>query len=192
MPFLQRVASTSIFPGQEVAAANTFDLIGTASGTGAQALFQSVPQTYTHLQIRVTGKDGSTSAGQDLAINFNNDAGTNYAFHRLVGSGSTLTSQNFLSTTYTSLGIMLSNNQSTANFINCAVIDIFDYSNTSKTTTMRAISGWEINSASPGVGYIGLYSAFWNNTAAVTEINLRFGSGTANSFTNRFALYGIR
>jgi hypothetical protein len=65
------------------------------------------------------------------------------------------------------------------------VIDILDYTNTNKNTTIRSLGGYDAN----GSGYLQLESMLWNNTAAINQIVL--GTGGWAQYSS-FALYGIK
>jgi hypothetical protein len=65
-------------------------------------------------------------------------------------------------------------------------MQIFDYSNTSKFKTVKAMSGNDRN----GSGGVGLYSGIYQSTNAITSINF----GAANWFDavgSFYVLYGI-
>jgi hypothetical protein len=75
-----------------------------------------------------------------------------------------------------------------ANIFTVAVIDILDYSNTNKYTTIRTLQGYDSN----GSGNIRFNSGLWMNTAGVTDIKI-FPDGAASFVQySHFALYGIK
>ena len=144
---------------------------------------------YKHLQIRGIGKvNGTGSDFPDFFIRYNGDTTyTNYYSHQLGGdgSGTPYASNSGGSTTATGgLAGDISGAQFTAK-----IIDILDYTNTSKNTTTRTLSGWDNN----GSGQIRFASNVWLNTAAVTSISLvvRSAPTTMSQYTT-FALYGIK
>lgn len=158
----------------------------TATGGETSLSFTSIPQTYKHLQIRSLAKDTVANTNtQSVVMQFNSDTGTNYAWHRIEGSGATVTAsgsitQNWCIFSDASVG------NTTANIFGVSITDILDYTNTSKNTTVRCIGGQDSN----GSGYISLSSSLWLNTAAVTTITLKPGN-TAFAAGSTFALYGI-
>jgi hypothetical protein len=158
--------------------------ITVGSGGVASATFSSLPATYTHLQIRYIARN--EAAVDDLQLNFNNDStGSNYAKHNLRGNGSAASAVGQVSIvpelpTVPYLGI-------TANVYNATVIDILDYADTNKNTTLRALGGYDAN----GSGQIWLTSGLWKNTAAVSTIKIYPSSGDINEYST-FALYGIK
>ncbi len=145
--------------------------------------FTDIPSTYKHLQMRWFAR-GSSLAG--LYINFNGDAGANYARHRLSGDGSAasaagLTSQNQIYTV-ASWGI-----PNTASTFAGGVYDIIDYANTSKYKTMRGLAGQDSN----GSGGVELVSGLWMDFNAINAISITLNTGTFQANT-RFSLYGIK
>jgi hypothetical protein len=67
------------------------------------------------------------------------------------------------------------------------VIDILDYANVNKYTTIRVLGGADLN----GSGAINLVSGLWMNTAAVTSFLISADSGNLAQYSS-FALYGIK
>lgn len=149
--------------------------------------FTSIPSTYTHLQIRGIVRTTSTGINSDeLFIQFNSDTGTNYSSHELNGNGSTTGSSAKTTTASPRIGL-IARNGNTANCFTSIIIDILDYKDTNKYTTIRCLRGWDSN----GAGDVGLNSGNWRNTNAVTSIKLL---PEANNFAQNssFSLYGIK
>lgn len=160
----------------------------TLGSAAATVTFTSIPNTYTHLQIREIGKDNRSGAGASvLYMQCNSDTASNYSQHYLSGDGSNVYAGGG-SFTQIQLGDMLSGATSNANTFGAGVIDILDYANTNKYKTVRAIGGVDNN----GSGAVGIYSGSWRNTAAISSITL-FGFGGASlQAKSSFALYGIK
>jgi hypothetical protein len=76
---------------------------------------------------------------------------------------------------------------------NAAVIDILDYTNTNKYTTLRSLSGWNKNNSAL-TNDIRLSSGLWMNTNAVTTIRLYVNDGLNLSWYtgSTISLYGIK
>ena len=68
------------------------------------------------------------------------------------------------------------------------VLDVLDYTNTSKYTTTRSL---EANPMTDSSGWLGLWSGSWKNTAAVTSLTVYIPSGYYTEYSS-FALYGIK
>lgn len=147
--------------------------------------FSSIPQTYSHLQLRLfaqTSASGTGFSGYDTYFNSDNTA-TNYWRHYLIGTGAAVGNggSNGNAFGYGNGGNSLSKPYGVT------IIDIFDYTNTNKKTTSKAVSVSENNDTT---GYVIYNSLLWNNTSAVTTIRINsFYAWTAYS---SFALYGIK
>ena len=163
---------------------SSFDSLGSVllSSTASSISFSSIPQTYTHLQIRMFAVyTGSVGSGY-IAFNGDNASG-NYSYHAVGGDGTspgtaTLSSQN--------QGKFTGFAGTSPAAVNNSIIDIFDYTNTSKYKTARTIYCWDAN----GTGYVEFGSTNWRSTSAITSIVLT----PANTFTTytTVSLYGIK
>jgi hypothetical protein len=150
------------------------------SGGAASVTFSSIPQTFTHLQVRAYQK--TTGAG-DLTFTLNGDTGANYSRHYLYGTGSGLPSSG--GTANESAGYI--GYSSTGTYFQVSVIDFLDYTSTVKTKSVRSIVGADAN----GTGIVLLTSSLWFATpAAITTIS--FARGADFSQYTNFALYGIK
>lgn len=146
--------------------------------------FSSIPSIYKHLQIRAIALSNSDSV--PVLMRFNSDSGSNYSWHTLNGQGSVAGSG--AGTSASSVILTLNANRG----LNASnpwgyVIDILDYTDTNKYTTVRALHGADYN----GSGEINLTSGNWRNTAAVSTITLSMASSGFNQYSH-FALYGIK
>jgi len=152
------------------------------AGGAADVTFSSIAATYTHLQVR--GIARSTSTECDIKVQLNSDTGSNYAYHRLYGTGSgTGADGSGSQTTMFYCGRI----NASASVFGANIIDILDYTNTNKNTTLRALMGFDAN----GSGYVSLGSGLWINTAAVNAIKLIPHAGNFAEYSH-FALYGIK
>jgi hypothetical protein len=174
-------------------AAGSYELIETVTvgaGGAASVTFSSLNTyntTYQHLQLRMVVRQSHTSNDLDLVtLQFNSDTGSNYARHRLWGSGSSVASYAASSGTYGYAGLIT---RSTGSVNASSVCDILDPFETTKNTTIRALAGGT-NSAQ---NVITLMSSLWNSTSAVTSITLK-PEDTGYNFAqySRFSLYGLR
>lgn len=146
--------------------------------------FSSIPSTFKHLQIRAIALSNSDSV--PVLMRFNSDSGSNYSWHTVNGQGSVAGSG--AGTSASSVILTLNANRG----LNASnpwgyVIDILDYTDTNKYTTVRALHGADYN----GSGEINLTSGNWRNTAAVSTITLSMASSGFNQYSH-FALYGIK
>jgi hypothetical protein len=180
-----------LFDGAPPAPSAAFESIATvnvgAGGTGT-VTFSSIPSTYKHLQVRFTCRGNDTAADRALYMQLNSDTGTNYAWHRIRGDGSTATAGAGTSLNYIFVGSLVDGGTA-SNIFGAGVVDLLDYTNTNKYKTARITSGFDKNGAT---GYINYNSGLWQNTAAVNSISL-FYQGSVNTVQySSFALYGIK
>lgn len=155
----------------------------TVGPAGASSIsFTNIPNTYNHLQIR--GLCGTTT-NAPVNMYYNSDTtAANYAYHRLVGDGS---SASAAAATSLPRILDLSGNST---FFYASVIDILDYSNVNKNKTARALQGYDTNGGSP-TGQVTISSELWLSTNAVNSILLSPTSGTFVQYS-QFALYAIK
>jgi hypothetical protein len=169
-----------------LASNSSYEIISTAFGTGSSGVidFTSIPQTYKHLQIRYTAKNSSTAT--QMNITMNGITSGVYIRHSLLGDGSTASFSNS-STSQTAIQLVESMaNSTTANAVNAGVIDILDYSSTTKNKTIKALYGMADN-----LTRVYFSGGLYNQTTAVSSLTL---TASANNFASlsRFSLYGIR
>jgi hypothetical protein len=176
--------------GSYASAIGDFESIATTtlSTAASSVTFSSIPSTYTHLQIRCTiQEDAAGSAYDNLVIRFNGDSASNYSRHQLVGDGSAASAFALASRTFAVCGFGVRNAVG-ASVFSPNVIDILDYANTNKNKTVRSLAGTDWN----GGGSVGLLSAAWFSTSAVTSIVLSLDSSLNFTQYSSFALYGIK
>ncbi len=169
-----------------------FDSIATSTpSNGTTSItFSSIPQTYKSLQVRSIVRDTSTG-GYDavpVGIRPNNDSGSNYAIHSLRGNGTTVTADGYTAQPQgLAWGAAVRSSSNTTTY-GVMILDIIDYTSTSKYKTLRMVSGSDVNGAG---GVVSLDSVLWLSTSAITSLTIQadftaFASGTT------FALYGIK
>jgi len=178
------VGNSVIMPGSYESIAST--TVG--SGGAASITFNSIPQTYTHLQIRGIGKWTTTGNDQStIQFTLNSDNGSNYSYHAIRGNGTSGIAIGQASyTRYLSYIGAPSSFSSYANMFGATVFDLLDYTNTNKNKTMRSLVGFNTNGGSDSIG---ISSGLWMNTAAVTSITVALDGNLAQY--SEFALYGI-
>ena len=154
------------------------------AGGASSITFSSIPQNFTHLQLRLFYKDSSASGGGGLYGNFNNDSST-YWSHWLTGNGSSASSSSGSDTRINS-GQTILPNASLTNIFGCYIFDFLDYSNTNKYKTVKMLGGYDAN----GSGLVTLQSWLWQQTAGIQSISLGGTSGLTQY--SRADLYGIQ
>lgn len=170
------------------APAGAYDSIATvnvgAGGAGA-IVFSSIPATYTHLQIRAIARGSRTGALDELGMRFNGGSASITA-HSLRSVNTDVFSSGNTAAGYSYYTAIASASE-TAGAFSTIVIDILDYSNTSKYKTFRALSGYDSN----GTGRIYLSSGVQLDTAAINDVTM-IPSNTNIAQYSSFALYGIK
>jgi ABC-type glycerol-3-phosphate transport system substrate-binding protein len=162
-----------------------YELISTAFGTGASGVitFSSIPSTYRHLQIRYTAINTSTAT--QINITMNGITSGVYARHSLLGNGSTVGSNSAASQTAIQLPDAMTNS-TTSTAVNGGIVDVLDYTSTTKNKTLRAFYGMAYN-----INRVYLSSGLYNQTTPVSSITLTASNGNFTTLS-RFSLYGIR
>ena len=129
---------------------------------------------YRHLQIRY-----ATLSTLDTWLNIRvNASTTDYYSHRLQGEGSVSSG----ASNSTSIGMQLMGLTGTSSVPGRGVFDILDPFNSNKKKVVRGLTG--------GPNTVALTSGMWNNTAAVTSLELVNGGGNFAQYS-RFSLYGV-
>jgi hypothetical protein len=184
--------------GHLFAPSGAYDSIATTTvgaGGTTSVLFSSIPQGYTHLQLRMIARsDRAVSFGSPIYAQFNSDTavGNYYETHGIYGDGTTAGTVAFDGGAVGGCFVGLHQGANgTANAFAASVTDILDYSNSNKNKTVRSLNGNEINGGNTNSG-IQLYSSLWMNTNAITSINLIAYHGNTFQQYTQFALYGIR
>lgn len=173
--------------GQEIDMSMYHIATSIVSSPGAVS-FSSIPQNFTHLQIRGQVRSPNASQISSLYIGFNNTifSTTLYAYHIIAGTGTGMALYTNGGVGQWSLFGVASTNLN-SNVYTDIVIDILDYSNTNKFKSAKGIMGFHDGVAN--VGMIETVSGLWANTAAINQISLT--PDVNCSVGTRFDLYGI-
>lgn len=165
-----------------------FDSIQTitvGSGGSASITFSNIPQTYRHLQFRCFFAN-SSGVLDDSRWRWNNDStvANYYTTHQIKGDGASATATGFNpGVAYSYLGFF----SNVTNHFASYVVDILDYTNTSKNKVMRSFGGYDSN----GSGNVIIRSSLWINTSAITSVDITPLQGSFVQHSS-FALYGLR
>jgi hypothetical protein len=161
------------------------------SGGLATITFAGIPNTYKHLQVRVSAKTNRSTYGNDGLYLKVNGLSSNYAQHYLLGDGSSASASGGGSNSQILIG-WTGTNVSSAYGAN--IIDILDYANTTKYKTVRNLGGVDINGTIAGFGgTVALHSGMnYGTTEAINSIS--FTSSNAANFQeySQFSLYGVK
>jgi hypothetical protein len=191
MPIIGIVASSGT--PRETGAFESIATVNVGGGGASFIEFTSIPQTYTHLQIRAISRN---DRGGDIQQTFELEFGTtntpdtdnNYSYHRFMGDGSSA------SATGGGLGpdIYLyfgsASNATGSNIFGASIWDILDYSSTSKFKMVRYLGGIENN----GAGTVNMGDGYWANSGAISYIRISLSGGNSNLVNSQYALYGIK
>jgi hypothetical protein len=160
----------------------SFDFLSSAtvpSGGLTSVTFANIPSTYKHLQIRALHL--TNTAGSVSTMYFNNDTtNSNYRNHLLYAFGASGSTGNNASPYAPVI------QGGTLSAPGAMIMDILDYTNTSKNKTTMDLVGYDAN----GSGGIALNSVLWMNTNAITSIT--FNANTTFQQYSKFSLYGVR
>lgn len=170
---------------------SSFDLLETQVLTSNQASVtfsvSSFAADYQHLQVRAAIRDTRSGFSTALySMRFNSDTSASYTAHVLSGNGSSVFSGRFGETDQMLLGD-ISSSTAASDIFGATVADILDPFETTKNTTVRALSGVHTG----GGRTIGLLSGAYFKTDAISSVTIfsSFGNLVTGS---RFSLYGIR
>jgi hypothetical protein len=162
------------------------------SGGLSSITFAGIPQTgYAHLQLRIMAQTNrASSTGDDINMTFNNSSSDYYGYHILygTGTGSAAATDNSLSSAIDLTRFSCVN--AGANVFSAGIIDVLDYTSTSKHKTVKQLAGVDSN----GTGTISFGSGLWKPTTpvAINSITLVPFVGTGFSQYSSFALYGVK
>jgi len=169
--------------------------VGTATST---ITFAGIPSGYKHLQLRYNAKATGSLGGYpgSAYIAFNGDTtDANYTNHRLTGNGSGGSGGVASGAATGNRGniILTSGTQSpwsNTSLFQVGIVDILDYSSTTKNKTLKALNIGDGN----GSGTVGLYSGLWLNTSAITNISFVMDPTYLINFAvnTQIALYGVK
>lgn len=187
----------SLFPlglisqGGGASGGNALTLISTTtlSGNSTAVTFSGISGSYKHLQLRYTVRNNSADTTANmLLVQFNSDTtNTNYKSHRLFGSGSSVSSDES-SSAWQGIGFSYATaGSSTASAFTANIMDILDYSQTTKNKTTRLFAGFHVTDYKQ----LSLDSGLWMNTAAITSITIKPYGAESMVSGSRFSLYGV-
>jgi hypothetical protein len=159
----------------------------TLTTSTADITFSSIPSTYNHLKVVISGTAATASYnGAAFYVQVNGDSGANYSFStntKYAGPGATVTLEGQNSQTQIELGNIWCG-QAQANSISSIEMTFFNYKATTLHKGMVFTGGSWTDAPGFGSGW-----ARWKNTAAITSIKLYSNAGNHATGT-RATLYG--
>ena len=184
-------ASSSITTSVNPTAFDSIETFVVGSGGSASITFSSIPATYKHLQIRCLMRGTTSSNTVDILMRFNGDTSSKYTGTQLYGDGSGTAAHAGLAGGVAGINaypFYTMADTGAANTFGPGVLDIIDYTNTSKYKVWKSLEGYE---ASGTDGLILLRQGSYIDTTAISSISLTPDAGSFKE-NSRFALYGIR
>jgi len=164
--------------------------VSVGSGGAANVEFTSIPTTgYSHLEVRFIARTNRADTIDDMFVQVGNgsvDTGSNYAAHRLYGTGASVGAGSAINKTQMEWYNQFTANNSPASTFGCGSFQILDYANANKYKTGRILGGSDQN----GEGYVEYHSGLWRSTSAITNIKIT-ANGSFRQYSH-FALYGIK
>jgi len=161
------------------------------SSSESSVTFSSIPNTYTHLQMRVLLRNSrETNVHATPLLRPNGDtAHANYAYHHLTSDGSSITAGNLTSGNYN--GVLTGSFPAVGGYSGVygyGVWNIFDYANTNKFKTFSGLSAYDSNNN----GMVVFHSNVWMSTSAISSLQLLFVDNYSMVSGSHIALYGIK
>jgi len=163
------------------------ETVTVGSGGASSIEFTSIPSTFAHLQVRGILRSDRAAAGEAVKININSDTSANYAYHWLVGDGSSASAAASSSDTG-SVYTGSTGNTATSGIFGAVIVDVLDYASISKYKTLRLLNGNDRN----GSGAVAITSGLWMSSSAIASVKIApiYGSNFVQHST--LALYGIK
>jgi len=189
-PLIELIGGAKVYGWGKLDIPPAFESIASNSGPiGNGVSFQSIPGTYTALQLRFNNLRMASgySTNKNIRIRFNNiSTAAQYTSHWVNGNGGAPSAGSYVNDGVAT-GIFLYDGVAPAGatYGACGIIDIHDYTSTTRNKTVRGFCGYDQN----GSGEVALSSGVWINTAAVTRIDVTV-AGYAD--TGTIELYGIK
>jgi hypothetical protein len=165
--------------------ANMIPISTVTAGSGGVATisFTGIPQTYTDLILKFSGRDGSATVANNILIR-PNGATTSLSVRYLFANGSTASSVN--DTPLYTTGVVGAN--ATASTFSNVEIYIPNYgSSNNKSFSIDAVT--ENNATAANMQ---LTAGLWSNTAPITSIDIVLNGGGNFLQYSTATLYGIR
>lgn len=166
------------------AAGGDYELIQSISGNGSTGYisFDSIPQSYKHLQIKMIARASSGGSSIAFGIRLNNVAGAyDYWNHRVMTVGTDINNSNY---TGSFLAFFGTDGGGSADRHTAAIHELPNYTATNfKSIKTHANNGTEER--------MGLYEGSLRDSNPITSVQIFTASGVFAS-GSRFSLYGMK
>ena len=177
--------------------ATSYDLLETTvlGSSAASVTFSSLGSysAYKHLQLRIVARSAKVETADDFLLRINSDTGSNYADHLMRARPSLGTVVSDARTSQTAIRMGSQNfiyaANANANLFTNVVLDILDFGNSSKNTTIKYLLGSQDGSTIINSVVVG--SGLRTTASAVTTLQFYCAGGNVAA-NSRFSLYGIK
>lgn len=165
-------------------------LIAKANGNGTSAItFDNIPQDYTHLELRLScrGQQNGTQGSLYLGLyDASNVTPTGYSIHRLFGDGTSAYNSGTANQGWHSMPAM-PHLTAPANTYGTMIVNIYEYSSSTKLKTIVNLTGENQGSTADWVGMSSAMGLGLTNPIKKITVDTE-GSFTTNTV---ITLYGI-
>lgn len=188
MPILGIIASSKL-----TVAAGSYEFIATttASGSSSTVSFNSIPQTYKHLELRYIGKNTRPRLADGFFNLKMNDTYSTYAQSMFFAGPNTAPGElTFAVNNGTGYSLCAAGANSNAAAMGMGVVTMLDYTNTSKLKTFRVISCSMVGDAN--IGWLTHTTNTLNSTSAITSLVIDGVDGANLGAGSKFSLYGLK
>jgi hypothetical protein len=151
----------------------------------------NIPQTFSHLMLKIVCRSDAPSGNTTLLLRFNGDSGANYDRELLFASAAATGAQEQLGATSMDVGwgSIIPTASAPAGRYAMFDVSIPSYVSALVSKTVRAVGGNSFSTAS-GATYVSDYFGFWRSTAPINRITLTLGAGNLVAGT-QVTLYGM-
>ena len=154
----------------------------------ATVLFDDIPSTYEHLQLRMSVRDTALGTAASIYMELGGtgdspvDTGANYSRHYMKGEGSSVAASSGTGNNNVWLGKSAASGSPAAEY-SSMIIDVLDYANSNKNTTIMALNNGLPES-------ISFRSGLWDDTSVLNAIRMDADSNFVRG--SEFTLYGLK
>ena len=164
----------------------------TVLGSAAASIaFSSIPGTYEDLRIVMVGRGDAAVVATAVGARFNADSGVNYQYVRLRGENTAASSTDDATETAAWIGYVLGASDDVASRAGVLESLVPGYARTDWRKVALSRSGYYLADGGTNIRTAVEFMAFWDSTAAITQIDLVPMSG-GNFLAGTVAtLYGV-
>jgi triacylglycerol esterase/lipase EstA (alpha/beta hydrolase family) len=157
--------------------------------------FIGIPLGYNHLQIRYmvkSSRNPNNNPLDELNLRMNGNSGNHYTQHCLFGNGGSAQSNAVITQNNMELGSGFIGDLDSGSQFGIGIVDILDYSSTSKTKVVKTFGGIDFNGVALGAGgRVGQGSGIFNLNAPIQSLTFYAENGNIIQYS-QFDLYGVR